>query len=87
MDDQNAPAQGSSITPESEGLNLPPGLELLEKLGGGGASMSGINSHGGNLTINLKGLATVGNTADRIDVLIWHDSILNISDGSCSVAF
>jgi len=35
MDDQNAPAQGSSITPESEGLNLPPGLELQEKLGGG----------------------------------------------------
>lgn len=35
MDAQNAPAQGSSITPESEGLNLPPGLELQEKLGGG----------------------------------------------------
>ena len=35
MDDQKAPAQGSSITPESEGLNLPPGLELQEKIGGG----------------------------------------------------
>jgi hypothetical protein len=59
----------------------------LEKLGGGGSAMSGINSHGGNLNINLKGLATVGNTADRIDILIWHDSILSINDGSCSVAF
>jgi hypothetical protein len=59
----------------------------LEKLGGGGAAMSGLNTHGGNMTINLKGLATAGNTCDRIDVLIWHDSILSISDGSCSVAF
>lgn len=33
MDDQHAPAQGSSITPETEGLSLPPGLELQEKLG------------------------------------------------------
>lgn len=33
MDDQHAPAQGSSITPESEGLTLPPGLDLQKKLG------------------------------------------------------
>ena len=59
----------------------------LEKLGGGGSAMSGLNTHNGNMTINLKGLATAGNTPDRIDILIWHDSILSISDGSCSVAF
>ena len=59
----------------------------LEKLGGGGSAMSGLNTHGGNLTINLKGLASSGNLSDRIDVLMWHDSILSISDGSCSVAF
>lgn len=35
MDDQKESAQGSSISPESEGLILPPGLELLEKLGKG----------------------------------------------------
>jgi len=35
MDDQNNAAQGSSISPESEGLSLPAGLELLEKIGTG----------------------------------------------------
>ena len=59
----------------------------LERLGGGGVAMSGMNTHGGNMTINLKGLGTAGNFADRIDCIIWHDNLLSISDGACQVSF
>ena len=61
----------------------------LERLGGGGVAMSGMNTHGGNMTINLKGLGQVApaNFADRIDCIIWHDNLLSIRDGACSVSF
>ena len=61
----------------------------LERLGGGGVAMSGMNTHGGNMTIHLKGLGQTApaNFADRIDVIIWHDNLLQISDGSCQVSF
>ena len=54
--------------------------------------MSGISTHGGNMTVNIKNLGTVAGdgtvtTASRIDILIWHDSLLEIQDGSCQVSF
>ena len=35
MDNRSAEAQGPSLTPESEGLKLPPGLGLLRRVGAG----------------------------------------------------
>ena len=53
-----------------------------------GSAMSGYNTHGGNMTVNLRGLgATDADAPSRIDILIWHDSLLEILDGSCTVSF
>ena len=54
-------------------------------------SMSGMSTHGGNVVININGLGTtVGatvTTASRIDVLIWHDVLAEISDGSVQISY
>mgnify|MGYP000397096284 CR=1 FL=1 len=34
-------------------------------------AMSGMSTHGGNVTININGLGSASTT--RLDVLIWHD--------------
>ena len=55
-------------------------------------AMSGMSTHGGNLTINISGLGTtsaggVVTTASRIDILIWHDSLRENSDGAVSISY
>ena len=61
----------------------------LEKLAQ--QAMSGMSTHGGNVTININGLGTttggVVDTASRIDVLIWHDVLAEISDGSVQISY
>ena len=53
--------------------------------------MSGISTHGGNVTININGLGTTTGgavtTASRIDVLIWHDVLAEIQDGSVQISY
>ena len=53
--------------------------------------MSGMSTHGGNVTISVSGLgATVGGvvtTATRLDVLIWHDVLCEMSDGSVQISY
>ena len=53
--------------------------------------MSGMSTHGGNVTININGLGTTAGstitTASRIDVLIWHDVLAEISDGSVQISY
>ena len=45
---------------------------------------------GGNVTININGRGTttggVVDTASRIDILIWHDSLCELSDGSVQIS-
>ena len=54
-------------------------------------AMSGMSTHGGNVTININGLGTTAGstvtTASRIDVLIWHDTLAEISDGAVSISY
>ena len=54
-------------------------------------AMSGMSTHGGNVTININGLGTTSGstvtTASRIDVLIWHDVLAEISDGSVQISY
>ena len=54
-------------------------------------AMSGMSTHGGNVTININGLGTttagVVNTATRLDVIIWHDTLCEISDGSVQISY
>ena len=56
-------------------------------------AMSGMSTHGGggNVTININGLGTTTGstvtTASRIDVLIWHDVLAEISDGSVQISY
>jgi hypothetical protein len=55
-------------------------------------AMSGMSTHGGNVTININGLGTTASggtvtTASRIDVLIWHDVLAEISDGSVQISY
>jgi hypothetical protein len=54
-------------------------------------AMSGMSTHGGNVTININGLGTTTGgavtTASRIDVLIWHDTWAEISDGSVQISY
>ena len=55
-------------------------------------AMSGMSTHGGGgVTININGLGTTAGstitTASRIDVLIWHDVLAEISDGSVSISY
>jgi hypothetical protein len=54
-------------------------------------AMSGMSTHGGNVTININGLGTTAGstitTASRIDVLIWHDVLAEISDGSVQISY
>ena len=55
-------------------------------------AMSGMSTHGGNFTININGLGTTSaggavTTASRIDVLIWHDALCEISDGSVFISY
>ena len=54
-------------------------------------AMSGMSTHGGNGTININGLGTTSGstitTASRIDVLIWHDVLAEISDGSVQISY
>ena len=55
-------------------------------------AMSGMSTHGGNLTININGLETTRaggavTTVSRIDILIWHDSLCEICDGSVSISY
>ena len=50
-------------------------------------AMSGMNTAGGNLTINIQGLGTDDVTASRIDVLIWHDVLAELQDGSVQISF
>ena len=45
-------------------------------------AMSRMSTHDGNITVNINGLGTVGNTANRIDVVLWHDVLAKMSDGS-----
>ena len=53
--------------------------------------MSGMSTHGGNVTININGLGTTTGasvtTASRIDVLIWHDVLAEFSDGAVSISY
>ena len=54
--------------------------------------MSGMSTHGGNVVININGLGTTTSggdvtTASRIDVLIWHDVLAEISDGSVQISY
>ena len=54
--------------------------------------MSGMSTHGGNLTININGLGATSaggavTTASRIDILIWHDALCEIYDGSVSISY
>ena len=49
-------------------------------------AMSGMNTMGGGMVVNIKGLGTtsqagVVTTASRIDVLLLHDALLEIQDG------
>ena len=55
-------------------------------------AMSGMSTHGGGgVTININGLGTTSGstvtTASRIDVLIWHDVLAEISDGSVQISY
>jgi hypothetical protein len=50
-------------------------------------AMSGLNTAGGNMTIHIQGLGTNAATASRLDVLIWHDVLAEISDGSVQISF
>ena len=51
-------------------------------------AFSGMNTHGGNLTVSLKGMGAGANDPPtRIDCLLWHDSCLEINDGTASVSF
>jgi hypothetical protein len=54
-------------------------------------AMSGMSTHGGNVTININGLGTTTGgtvtTASRIDVLVWHDVLAEISDGSVQISY
>ena len=54
-------------------------------------AMSGMSTHGGNVTININGLGTtsagVVNTATRLGVIIWHDTLCEISDGSVQISY
>ena len=45
-------------------------------------AMSGMSTHGGNLTININGLGTSTDTASRLDIIIWHDCLAELPDGS-----
>ena len=54
-------------------------------------AMSGMSTHGGNVVVNINGLGTTTGgavtTASRIDVLIWHDLLAEISDGSIQISY
>ena len=54
-------------------------------------AMSGMSTHGGNVVININGLGTtvasVVNTATRIDIIIWHDVLAGISDGATNISY
>ena len=54
-------------------------------------AMSGMSTHGGNVVININGLGTTSGstvtTASRIDVLIWHDVLAEIQDGSVQISY
>ena len=50
-------------------------------------AMSGMSTHGGNVTININGLGQADNTATRLDVLIWHDVLAEIPDGSVQISY
>jgi hypothetical protein len=56
-------------------------------------AMSGLNTAGGNMTINIQGLGTAavegaaGTGITRLDVLIWHDVLAEIQDGSVQISF
>ena len=55
-------------------------------------AMSGMSTHGGNVTININGLGTTTaggavTTASRIDVLIWHVVLAENSDGSVQISY
>jgi hypothetical protein len=56
-------------------------------------AMSGLNTAGGNMTINIQGLGTqmpaapFGDGITRLDVILWHDVLAEISDGSVQISF
>ena len=49
-------------------------------------AMGGMSTHDGNVTIRIDGLGTTANTATRVDVLIWHDVLAEVSDGSVQIS-
>ena len=49
--------------------------------------MHGMNTEGGNLTININGLGTDTHTASRKEALIQHDVLAELLDGSCQISF
>ena len=55
-------------------------------------AMSGMSTHGGNVTININGLGTtspggVVDTATRLDIILWHGVLAEISDGAVSISY
>ena len=54
-------------------------------------AMSGLSTHGGNVTKNINDLGTttggVVDTATRLDVLIWFDTLCEIQDGSVLISY
>ena len=49
-------------------------------------AMSGMSTHGGNVTINLAGLGSAANTATRLDVILWTDVLAELQDGSMQIS-
>ena len=53
-----------------------------------GTNFSGYNTTGANTTITLKNFGQQASEAvTRIDVLLFHDSLLEVMDGTCQVSF
>ena len=49
--------------------------------------MSGMSTHGGDVTVNINGLGASADTASRIDIIIWPDVLAELNDGSVSTSY
>ena len=48
--------------------------------------MSGMSTAGESLTININGLGTSASIATSIVVLLWHNALTELQDGSCQLS-